>query len=266
MINFLAKLDPNFIEIGNFTISLNNPSSQIETQELDDLNRRLAALQTALSDPGTGIPMMSLHKGLKDIMKMSDSEIKDMLNEIRLEKAMAAELAATANIIKKTGIFDSVDRIYGDYEAMNNPQAQQAPTGEDEGMGGGSMGGAPIGPGDMGDDIGMDIGEPGADEEGDVGGDMGTTDMSNAPSADIGEPLMENKKEKMKRNESIKSFTSKYFGLLNESLEKESKLDHHVDTINNVLNEVCSKIDLLVNEEEFERECIVNEAIENSQE
>ena len=258
-------------EIGNFTISLNNPSSQIETQELDDLNRRLSALQTALSDPGTGIPMMSLHKGLKDIMKMSDSEIKDMLNEIRLEKAMAAELAATANIIKKTGIFDSVDRIYGDYEAMNNPQAQQAPANEEDDMGGGGGGfGGPIGGADIGDDMGMDLGEPGADETGDLGGDMGETDMSNAPNADAGEPLMEDKRSLINERKHLykptKSFTSKYLNMISENLIDDSKLDHHIETINNRINEVCSQIDLLVNEEEFEKECVLNEAIENSEE
>ena len=259
-------------EIGNFTITLNNPSSQIESQELDDLNKRLAALQTALSDPGTGIPMMSLHKGLKDIMKMSDSEIKDMLNEIRLEKAMAAELAATANIIKKTGIFDSVDRIYGDYEAMNNPQAQQAAPTEDEGMGGGSMGGAPIGPGDMGDDLGMDLGEPGASEEGDLGGGTGETDMSNAPDVDAGQPLMENKthinlfNEKTSGQLAVKSFTEKYFNLISEDIMNDTKLDHHLETINNQINEVCSKLNSLVNEEEFEKELVMEEAIKNTEE
>ena len=118
-LNKIAMIHLNMMgladEMSNFTISLNNPSSQIESLELDDLNKRLQAMQNALADPGTGIPMMSMHRALKEIMKMSDTEIKDMLTEIRLEKAMAAELAATANIIKKTGIFDSVDRIYGDY-------------------------------------------------------------------------------------------------------------------------------------------------------
>lgn len=245
-------------EIGNFTITLNNPSSQIESQELDDLNKRLAALQTALSDPGTGIPMMSLHKGLKDIMKMSDSEIKDMLNEIRLEKAMAAELASTANIIKKTGVFDSVDRIYGDYEAMNNPQAQQPVGDEDDTMGGG-MGGAPIGPDEMGDDMGMDLGEPGASEEGDLSGGMGETDMANAPNTDKGQPLMENRKNTM-----VKSFTERYFNLISENIMGENKLDHHLTTINNTINNVFDKIDSLVNENELKTEQIITETIENT--
>lgn len=259
-------------EIGNFTISLNNPSSQIEALELEDLNKRLAAMQTALADPGTGIPMYSMRKALKEIMKMSDSEIKDMFNEIRLEKAMAAELASTANIIKKTGIFDSVDRIYGDYEAMNNPQSQQPQQGEEEGSGMGGFGGG----GGFEGDMDMDLGEPGASEEGDLGGDAGTADMGDAPSVDAGEPLMENiiKKQKNKtyiKENKIKSFTQRYFEMLSDNLDEEMLLeseteifDGKITTINNTINEVCNKIDKLVNVEEFEKDIIINEAIENT--
>lgn len=262
-------------EIGNFTISLNNPSSQIEAQELDGLNKRLAAMQTALADPGTGIPMMSIHKALRDIMKMSDSEIKDMLAEIRLEKAMAAELAATANIIKKTGIFDSVDRIYGDYEAMNNPQAQQAPMGDEDSMGGG---GASSFGGDLGGDVDMDLGEPGADETGDLGGDMGETDMSNAPSVDAGGGgLMEiaekqskllNERKINNNKTPIKSFTSKYFDMLSEGFKEETqmindgqKLDYQITTINKTIEEVCNKIDSLINDSEDKDKDIDKEII-----
>jgi hypothetical protein len=260
------------ISSGLLKSSQNNPSSQIESLELDDLNKRLQAMQTALADPGTGIPMMSMHRALKEIMKMSDSEIKDMLNEIRLEKAMAAELAATANIIKKTGIFDSVDRIYGDYEAMNNPQAQQAqPEGEDEGFGGGGGG---FGGGDLGGDMDMDLGEPGASEDGDLGGDMASTDMNNAPDADAGEPLMENKLKNVliknknsRRINEVKSFTQRYFEMLAEenSIEAEpEKFEHNITTINNTINEVCGKIDKLINEDKFEEECLLMEATENA--
>ena len=256
-------------EIGSFTITLNNPSSQIESLELDDLNKRLQAMQTALADPGTGIPMMSMHRALKEIMKMSDSEIKDMLNEIRLEKAMAAELAATANIIKKTGIFDSVDRIYGDYEAMNNPQAQQAqPEGEDEGFGGGGGG---FGGGDLGGDMDMDLGEPGASEEGDLGGEMGGADMGDAPSVDAGEPLMEHITNPIKNEKGlIKSFTQRYFEMLNENVEHKLAEDYivfksQVDDVNNTINEICNKIDSLVDVEELEKERLLTEAIENTE-
>lgn len=169
-------------ELSNFTISMNNPSNQIETQEIDNMTKRVSLATQLLADPGNGMPIYSLHKVLKDIMKMSDSEILDMVNEIRLEKAMAAELAATQNVIKKTGIFDKTDRIFGDFDAMygdgQQGEGQDGAAGGDSGMGGGMPGGggggAPMG----------DIGG----EEGDMGGEEGSVDMGAAPGADGGTP------------------------------------------------------------------------------
>ena len=265
-------------EIGNFQLSLNNPSAQIEAQELEDLTKRITTMQTALTDPGTGIPMMSIHKALKEIMKMSDAEIKEMFLEIRFEKAMAAELAATANIIKKTGMFDNVDRIYGDYEAMNGGgQPQQQGEGEEDGLGGGGGGslGGGIG-GDLGDDMDMDLGEPGAEEGSDLGGETGETDMGGAPAADGGEPLMENGKRKRpvlaenksKKHLITKSFTERYFDMLAEQSKKtEEIVEEIVDfngknaTMEDRIRQVCSTIDNLINEEEYENENLINEAV-----
>ena len=265
-------------EIGNFQLSLNNPSAQIEAQELEDLTKRITTMQTALADPGTGIPMMSMHKALKEIMKMSDAEIKEMFLEIRFEKAMAAELAATANIIKKTGMFDNVDRIYGDYEAMNGGgQAQQQGEGEEDGLGGGGGGGLGGGMGgDLGGDMDMDLGEPGAEEGGDLGGEAGETDMGGAPAADGGEPLMENRKRKRpvltenktKKHLITKSFTERYFDMLAEHSKKtEEIVEEIVDfngknaTMEDRIRQVCSTIDNLINEEEYENENLINEAV-----
>lgn len=230
-------------ELTNFTITLQNPSSQIKSAELDDITKRISTLQTALADPGNGIPMMSLHRGLKDIMGMTDKEIKDMLEEIRLEKAMAAELAATQNIIKKTGIFDPVDRIYGDFDAMHNPQAaMQQQGGEQGGMGGlgggGPLGGGPLGGGPSllppsGGDFDMDMGAPGGDEGPDLSGGDSDMDMGSAPNADAGQPslmeqigksLLRNIKEDKNRNirnGGIKTAMDKYFEMLDESSKKE---------------------------------------------
>ena len=283
-------------ELGNFSLTLNNPSSLIESQELDDLQKRLTAMQTALADPGTGIPMMSMHMALKKIMKMSDNEIRDMFNEIRLEKAMAAELAATPNIIKHSGMFDVTDRIYGDYAALYGEGQQQTQQATDDnglggGGGGGGIGGAPIG--DMGGDD-MDIGEPGADEEGDMNGDAGETDMTGAPNVDNGSP-MENRKQKKnvitENNKEVKTFTKKYFDLLNEmkqpninqpksffdlymNLLTENQIKEEKDTEDDVIDydvknatlqenikNICDKIDTLIDEDEMNRENLINEAI-----
>ena len=265
-------------EIGNFQLSLNNPSAQIEAQELEDLTKRITTMQTALADPGTGIPMMSMHKALKEIMKMSDAEIKEMFLEIRFEKAMAAELAATANIIKKTGMFDNVDRIYGDYEAMNGGgQAQQQGEGEEDGLGGGGGGGLGGGMGgDLGGDMDMDLGEPGAEGGGDLGGETGETDMGGAPAADGGAPLMENRRRKRpvltenksKKHLITKSFTERYFDMLAEHSKKtEEIVEEIVDfngknaTMEDRIRQVCSTIDNLINEEEYENENLINEAV-----
>ena len=260
-------------DIGNFTLSLNNSSPQIEAQELEDLTKRLTAMQTAVADPGNGIPMMSLHKALRDIMKMSDSEIKDMLQEIRMEKAMAAELMATPNIIKKTGMFDPVDRIYGDFDAMNNPNTPTTVQRNDDGGlgGGGGMGGL----GGLGGDMDMDLGEPGTEGGSDIGGEMGETSMGNAPAADSGAPLMEAKSGKGRKNgrkqariKAAKSFTEKYFEMLDESQKRaESSLSELVDfdgrnaTVEKTISEVFNQIDGLVTKEELEREDSINTAL-----
>lgn len=281
-------------EIGNFQLTLNTPSTTIEAQELEDLNKRLSALQVALTDPGTGMPMMSIHKALKKIMKMNDKEILDMFNEIRLEKAMAAELQATANIIKHTGMFDVTDRIYGDYEAMHNGQQQQQQQGGGEDEMGGGIGGGGLGlGGDIGgDDMGMDLGEPGSEGMGDLGGEMGSTDMGGAPSADEGAPIMESNKNKVIKENKIKSFTKKYieqlseqnnmknlkpksateiyFYMLNEGqkiedgdtedpFDFETKSSTLQENVKNILN----NIDSLIDEDEINRENIIEEAIKD---
>lgn len=242
-------------EMVNFSLSLNNPSSQIKQAELDDTIKRLGALQTALSDPGTGVPMMSLHKGLKEIMGMSEKEIKDMLLEIRLEKGMAAEIASTQSIIKKSGVFDPVDRIYGDFNALNSDNPPQAPGGDDNGIGGGTKGGGAPLPGGLD----MDLGEPGAEEVGDVSGNEGTMDLGAAPAADNGGPMESKTSSKPLILEKTKSFTAKYLDLLAESEKRDD--DEYVDdsvmdefegktrTIEEKTNQLMSRIERLIGRE-----------------
>lgn len=204
-------------ELTNFTLLLNNASPQTKMAELDDITKRIGTLQTALADPGTGIPMMSMHKGLKEIMGMTDSEIKKMLLEIRLEKALASELANTQAIIRKTGMFDNIDRIYGDFDARNSEQ-QQVPQ-SDNGMGGGSPfgggGGMPPMGGGLGDDFNLDMGEPGSETEGNVSGNEETMDMSQAPQADNGGALME-------QNKQVKTYLERYFDMLSETAVEDA--------------------------------------------
>ena len=160
-------------DLTNFTLTMNNPSTQAEQLEIENSQKKITAVRDAVSDPGNGIPVMSLQRALKTIMKWSEKDIKDNFEEIRLEKALSAELEKTSEIIKRTGIFDSIDRIYGE------PGAQyQESQGGQEGMDG--MGGAPSGGGGgFGGGI-DDFGAPGA-EDADV---MGQEGME--PTAEMG--------------------------------------------------------------------------------
>lgn len=247
-------------DITNFSLSLNNPSSQIKMAELDDTVKRLNALQTALADPGNGIPMMSLHRGLREIMGMSDKEIKDMLNEIRLEKGMAAELQTTQAIIKKTGMFDEVDRIYGDFAALNSDNPPQA-QGDDGGLGGGPKGGGAPMPGGM--DMGMDLGEPGAEGGGDVSGADAQMDMGAAPETDNGGPVESRKSDKPLIVEKAKSFTEKYFELLAESEKSDEDyvddsvmddFDGKAKTLEDKTNQLMGRINELIGKQMINEE------------
>lgn len=262
-LNKVAMIHLHFMglddEITNFTLSMNNPSAQIEALELEDITKRIQTATAAVSDPGTGIPLMSIHMALKKIMKMSDAEIRDMFLEIRLEKAMAAELQQTAMIIKKTGLFDSVDRIYGDFEAMNNMQQQQQQQQQDP-MGGGAPGGA--GGGFDGGSLNMDsLGGAGTEGMPDMSGEESSTDMSQAPELDNGGP-MESKKSKPALNEKgrqrVKSFTERYFERLNEGIKEDPDyLDETIDfegknvTINEKVNSIFNKINDIIVENEY---------------
>ena len=112
-------------ELTNFSLSMNNPSTQAEELEIDNIQKKINAIRDAVADPGSGIPVMSQTRALKEIMKWSDKDIQENFEEIRLEKAIAVELEKTSQIIQKTGIFDTVDRIYGEPGAKYSENQQQ---------------------------------------------------------------------------------------------------------------------------------------------
>lgn len=177
-------------ELTNFTLSFNNPSNQIEAMALENLTNRLNAATTALAEQGGGIPIMSWHQVQKEIMGKTDKEIANILNEIRIEAALAMEIQMTSQIIKRTGLFDKADRIYGEPGA----EYQANPQGEDGGLGGpGGGGGMPMG-GDFGEDLG-DIGEPGGDVEGDMNGMEDSEPLGGDTGGEEGPSLQEQMKK-----------------------------------------------------------------------
>lgn len=160
-------------ELTNFSLTMNNPSSQAEMLELENMAKKVTTAKDAISDAGNGIQLMSWTRACKEIMGWSDKEIEENLQEIRLEKALAAELEKTAQIIKRTRIFDKVDNIYGE-PGSEYSAAAPGEDGEEGGMpGGGGAGG--FGGGAVGSED-FDFG----DEEGEETGSEGEMDMNTA--------------------------------------------------------------------------------------
>jgi len=248
-------------DLTNFSLSMNNPSTQAEQLELENLQKKVSIIRDAVSDPGNGIPVMSIQEAWKRVLKLSDNEIKEMLEQIRLEKALAAEYEKTSQIIKRSGIFDTVDRIYGE------PGAEYL---EDAGgMQGGPQGGGPMGGGGGGSfGAGLEgLGAPGSEENGDIAGEEGSEpveDMGNG-GAPAGESApgaaMEGRdrsgkllKEQVSRSDVM---TNRVFNRIVEGMgekrKRESQLPR-VDVydkslmINEEMNSVISKLDDLLND------------------
>ena len=224
-------------DLTNFNLTMNNPSTQAEQLEIDNLQKKISAVRDAVSDPGNGIPAMSLTRALKEIMKWSDKDIKENLEEIRLEKGIAAELEKTTQIIKRTGIFDIVDRMYGEPGAEYQEDQQMG--GPDGGMGGGmSGGGMPSGGGFGG---GLDeLGTPGAEEQGDIQGAEGsepTGEMGGGSEQNGGAPTPPPSNEgKAKKNVLTESKVKK------ELFENKQMLDNMFEVYLNKIDKRNKKI------------------------
>ena len=137
-------------EISNFTLGLTNPSTQSDLLKIDIWKEKIGLYRDAVSDPGTGIAPVSATWAKKHIFGFSDEEIRLDLQQQRIEKAVGEELKQTPLIIKKTGLFDNIDKLYGSVSGGTASAGATPPPPDD--MGGMDMGGM-----DMG---GMDMGAP----------------------------------------------------------------------------------------------------------
>ena len=219
-------------ELNNFTLSMKNPSTQAEQLEIENLQKKIDAVRDAVSDPGNGLPVMSTTRALKNIMKWSEKDIKENFEEIRLEKGIAAELEKTTQIIKKTGIFDTVDRIYGEpgAEYVDDQQGGMdgAPQGGD--MGGGGMTPPPMG--DVGGEL-DGLGSPNSDDQGDISGQEGTVPTQDMPTDDTAtqQPMESRKSGKRPLiNEERKLLDSMFDEYLSKVTESKNGIVSNAET------------------------------------
>ena len=239
-------------ELTNFSLSMNNPSTQAEQLEIDNIQKKITAIRDAVSDPGNGIPIMSQTRALKEIMKWSDKDIQNNFEEIRLEKAISAELEKTSQIIKKTGIFDTVDRIYGEpgaeYQENQEPQGEEGmPPAGGGGFAGGDLGGGDMDMGDENADADIDnLGNIGDDESTDINGTEGEIPISdNQQAAPKTESRKRKKTKKLINENKLDKFFLERFNKRNETvvervdvLDKTLLINDEFNGMINSLNEI----------------------------
>tara|TARA_R110002051_G_scaffold323438_1_gene417037 strand:+ start:2534 stop:4357 length:1824 start_codon:yes stop_codon:yes gene_type:complete len=119
-------------ELGNFTLGLTNPSTQSELLKIEQWKEKITLYKDAVTDPGSGIQAVSSTWGKKHILGFSDEEIKLDLQQQRIEKAVGEELNQTATIIKNTGIFANIDKLYGEMKPDDGGAEEAAAGGEVE--------------------------------------------------------------------------------------------------------------------------------------
>jgi uncharacterized membrane protein YgcG len=185
-------------EFDNFTLTLNNPSTQAEMLKIEHMQTKVTLYKDAVSDAGNGFGAMSMTRAKRDILGMSDDDIKQDLLEQRMEKAASTELANTASVIKHTGMFNDVDKIYGDmsvaYKGGTGEGGEESSSGSSGGGGGlgGSFGGGGLGGEDLdfgaGNETGAGEGEAGTEGAGnetgtETAGAAGGTETAGATGA-----------------------------------------------------------------------------------
>ena len=228
-------------ELENFTLTLNNPSTQAEMLKVEQTQLKVTLYKDAVSDAGNGFGAMSMTRAKKEILGMSEEDIRNDLEQQRLEKAAAAEMEQTANVIKKTGIFDRVDKLYGDFSTLTG--GAPAEGGEEAG-------------GDMGGDTGFgaDTGGGGFDSAADslAGGEAAAAETETATESTKDKKdnlLLE--QEKRKYEEKVKKYQNIYLNRLMESLDRDERVfdldsvEKDTETLNSKISDITKEIDNL---------------------
>ena len=116
-------------ELSNFTLGLSNPSTQADLLKIDVWKEKILLYKDLVADPGNGIQATSSTWAKKHIFGWSDEEIRVDLLQQRFERAIGEELKGTPTVITKTGLFDTIDKLYGNMSG-GTASAGAAPSGD----------------------------------------------------------------------------------------------------------------------------------------
>ena len=261
-------------DLGNFTITLNNPSTQAEMLKIEHLQAKVSLYAEAVRDAGNGFAPMSMTRAKREILGMSNDEIKQDLLEQRIEKAAAAELEVTAKIIKHTGFFDTVDDIYGiPKEERDKAMAQGGAEGGDEPGGPDAAGGFGGGGGFGGEELDLNTEEggeestseeAGSEESPDFGGEEATPEEFGGEETAKKEESFIKKSNKILREQKAvlqkkldarsKKYNDIYVNRLINSIGEDSKpilptkMHDKTMKVNESINGMISDIDKMIGE------------------
>jgi hypothetical protein len=166
-------------ELDNFQLFLTNPSTQGEMMKIEEWKEKVLLYKDMTQPIEGGIAPTSHTFAKKQIFNFSEDEIILDLERQRIERAAGTELENTSKIIKKTGIFDKIDRLYGvvpDESVVESGEKEDDDMdnmGDSMSMGGGGSFSSPSG--GFGDDLGGEIPDLGDDLGGeipDLGGEI----------------------------------------------------------------------------------------------
>jgi hypothetical protein len=119
-------------ELQNFSLGLTNPSKQADLLMIDVWKEKVLLYKDLVAEIPKSLQATSATWAKKHIFGFSDEEIKLELQQVRMERAVSAELDNTATIITKTGLFDNIDRLY---KAPASGSTAPAPVGDAGGAG-----------------------------------------------------------------------------------------------------------------------------------
>jgi len=122
-------------ELQNFTLGLTNPSKQADLLMVDVWKEKVLLYKDLVSEIPNTLAPTSATWAKKHIFGFSDEDIKLDVQQMRLERAVAAELTNTPTIITHTGMFDTVDKLY----KVKSGSTETVPPPDE----GGDMGGLP---------------------------------------------------------------------------------------------------------------------------
>jgi hypothetical protein len=99
-------------DLTNFTLSLVSPSTQADILKVQNWKERVQLYRDAVSDAGNGFSAMSMTYAKKEILGMSEDEIKLDIQRQAVEKAGGEEIKMLAETIKQTGLFREIYKAY----------------------------------------------------------------------------------------------------------------------------------------------------------